>query len=89
MKAADIPTEDVLVAVAHVQTHNTWATTWDLEAILPSWSPKVLRAKLAKMIRRKLLRGCSCGCRGDYEVTELGHIYLARHGDARLAEAAS
>ncbi len=28
----------------------------------------LVRAKLAKMIRKGLVDGCACGCRGDFEV---------------------
>lgn len=76
MKAADIPTEEVLFAVGYVQTFRTWATIWDLEGIMPGWPEKVLRAKANKMIRRGLLRGCTCGCRGDYELTQRGRDTL-------------
>ena len=34
--------------------------------------PKVMQAKLKKLIKRGLLDGCACGCRGDFEVTEAG-----------------
>ncbi len=29
---------------------------------------KVLHAKLSSMLRRGLIHGCSCGCRGDWHV---------------------
>jgi hypothetical protein len=60
---------------------------WDLEAVLAGqpelvgrhdgerrqWVPrKLLIAKLAHMQRRGLIDGCTCGCRGDFEVTEKG-----------------
>lgn len=37
--------------------------------------PKVLLAKAKRMIRRGLIAGCACGCRGDWEVYEVpdGH----------------
>lgn len=33
---------------------------------------KVIMAKARKMIRRKLLTGCWCGCRGDFEPVAAG-----------------
>lgn len=38
---------------------------------------KLVRAKMAMLIRRGLVDGCSCGCRGDYELTSKGEAYLA------------
>lgn len=61
--------------------------SWDLEAVLAGqpelvgrhdgerrqWiARKLLIAKLAHMQRRGLIDGCTCGCRGDFEVTEKG-----------------
>lgn len=31
---------------------------------------KVIRAKARKLIRRGVLDGCACGCRGDFEVVQ-------------------
>lgn len=52
----------------------SWAFTWDLE-IQPEFAGvhfRVLAAKCKALIRRNLLSGCACGCRGDFEVTETG-----------------
>lgn len=38
---------------------------------------KVIRAKLAALIRRGLMTGCTCGCRGDYDITDKGRQYLS------------
>lgn len=88
MKAADIPDEDALFAVAHIQTEHFFAMIWDVEEVLPGWPQKVLQAKLAKLIKRGLLAGCDCGCRGDYELTAAGELYLAEYGDPRAVETA-
>lgn len=37
---------------------------------------KLLLAKLRKMIQKKLITGCACGCRGDFEVTAKGATLL-------------
>ncbi len=36
-----------------------------------------LLAKLDALIRRGLLTGCACGCRGDFGLTEKGRLLLA------------
>lgn len=55
---------------------------WDVAAVLaghpehvgtatdrnyPHMPPKVVLAKARKLINRKLMDGCPCGCRGDFE----------------------
>lgn len=45
-----------------------WASLWDVEAEFPALPAKVVRAKLGALVRRKILGGCACGCRGDFEV---------------------
>lgn len=44
---------------------------------MPNGTPATLaRAKMTMLIRRGLVDGCSCGCRGDYEITDAGKQYL-------------
>ncbi|USN14653.1 hypothetical protein PAPPERLAPAPP_02830 [Brevundimonas phage vB_BpoS-Papperlapapp] len=38
---------------------------------------KLLRGKMANLIRRGLIDGCPCGCRGDYEATDKGRAFVA------------
>lgn len=35
-----------------------------------AFPPKVVMAKLRSMIRRGLMDGCACGCRGDFRPKE-------------------
>lgn len=37
---------------------------------------KIVLAKARRLIRRGLLDGCYCGCRGDLSLTERGRTYL-------------
>ena len=39
---------------------------------------KVVLAKMDSLIRRGLVDGCACGCRGDFRLTEKGVAYLAK-----------
>lgn len=34
----------------------------------PAAPRKVMMAKLRRLIERKMIRGCVCGCRGDFEL---------------------
>jgi hypothetical protein len=44
------------------------ASRFDIENLWPSVPPKVLQAKLKKLADQGLIEGCTCGCRGDFEV---------------------
>lgn len=83
MKCADLPDEAVIAAIlqAQIQRQATDvlydssqaigqvpARYIDLVPAFPDVPDKVLRAKLGKLIRRKLITGCICGCRGDFTV---------------------
>jgi len=37
---------------------------------------KLVRAKMAMLMRRELVDGCTCGCRGDFEITRRGRAFL-------------
>ena len=48
-----------------------------LANVIPATFPhKVVTAKLKSLIRRGLVEGCTCGCRGDWELTAKGRQYL-------------
>ena len=34
------------------------------------------RAKMRRLIKRGLVRGCGCGCRGDFEITPKGIEFI-------------
>ena len=38
---------------------------------------QLARAKMAQLIRSKLVTGCACGCRGDFELTAKGSERIA------------
>lgn len=46
-----------------------WANLWDLARLFPDAPEKVVLAKLRKLIKRGLITGCTCGCRGDFELS--------------------
>ncbi len=52
-------------------------TTWDVAERFAGIPEKVIRAKLAALVRRKVIDGCTCGCRGDFAVTPYGNTCLA------------
>lgn len=49
-----------------------WVSIWEMQRRMPAHPPKVVAAKFRKLVKRGLVKGCPCGCRGDIELTELG-----------------
>ena len=85
MQAKDLDDRKVLAAVeklAHadgpyVVTKPHWVMAWDLEKELGiEETGRLLLAKCGALIRKGLLSGCACGCRGDFELTPNGKALL-------------
>jgi hypothetical protein len=54
-----------------------WTCTWTLAAKLaPTYPEKVVAAKLRKLLKKKMIDGCPCGCRGDWTVLPKGEEIL-------------
>lgn len=72
MKASDIPDELLLETIDAVA--QPWGLTmrWDVENAMPNYPWKVILAKTSKLMKRGLIDGCDCGCRGDYKLTKKG-----------------
>lgn len=49
-----------------------------VQQAMPANTPQnLVRAKMASLIRRGLVDGCGCGCRGDFMITDKGRFTLA------------
>lgn len=71
--AKDIDTDELLAYIRDRQSElGRWVLGQDFEEPYASMPHKVLWAKLDRMIRRGLIQGCTCGCRGDFEITNQG-----------------
>lgn len=80
MKCADIPDAVFLAAVLSTPgvggstEPDAWRMRWDVRAVLEhavgSIPEKLFLAKAHKLIRRGLMHGCDCGCRGDYHLPD-------------------
>jgi hypothetical protein len=80
MQAKDIPDETILGIVMAANegslgsripglpNYPRWCLIYDLEERLPSFPPKVILAKCRSLMKRRLMHGCGCGCRGDFYV---------------------
>lgn len=83
MQCKDIPDLPILQFLAK---QDRWATHYDsnpergmpsVGTVMPAETPIKLRAaKMAMLIRRGLVTGCTCGCRGDFEITPKGRTKL-------------
>jgi hypothetical protein len=77
MKAADIGDARMLEVVREFNdAHSLWCLTYHLEECLPDFPPKVILAKARQLIKRRLMDGCGCGCRGDFEILPAGRELL-------------
>jgi hypothetical protein len=88
MQCKDIPERPILNFLAG--PHDNWPAhgcgTWFdgtprpansvLNAMPPGVAPKLALAKMRRMIRKGLVDGCECGCRGDFEITDKGREAL-------------
>lgn len=86
MKCKDISDRDVLEFVWDVNQADRWGNNSfgndaDVRRAMPGgldipW--KLAWAKMNQLIKRKLVDGCPCGCRGDYVVTAKGCEFIER-----------
>ncbi len=81
MQCKDLSTIKILTFLD--QHRGQWATWQAIDtympsvgALFPDAADKLVRAKMAQLIGKGLVSGCSCGCRGDYEITEKGTARL-------------
>ena len=82
MQCKDIDTRAVLrFLAAHDGEWCTWGKGYGMPTVqdaMPEGTPeKLQRTKMAGLIRRGLVDGCPCGCRGDYEITNAGLAFIS------------
>lgn len=89
MKCADIPDKPILrFMLQNERGHNMWANwcfgnDFDVRHAMPggfNLPPNLVLAKMRQMIRRGVIDGCSCGCRGDFEITSKGMAEIGEEG---------
>lgn len=53
-----------------------------MPTLVPAFPPgcdwKLMNAKMNGLLRRGLVDGCPCGCRGDWHITPKGREHLAK-----------
>jgi hypothetical protein len=71
MQTKDITDDVMLAALASTRGMHgvpTWSSLWDVQAHLDSVHPKLVLSKLRSMVKRRIIDGCGCGCRGDFRL---------------------
>jgi hypothetical protein len=82
----DVPTLPVLKFLA--QRPGVWHNWFSGHKLavqngMPAGIPdKLAHAKMNALIRNGLVKGCTCGCRGDYEITDKGLAFIAEQEKA-------
>ena len=77
MQCKDIPDEPIIQFLREHSGPFEWAT-WGpsagmptvQDAMPPGTPPKLQLAKMRMLMRRGIVQGCPCGCRGDFYLTE-------------------
>jgi hypothetical protein len=77
MQCKDISDEVFLAALRRVPGsancgwRNRWAVHAELEAVVGPVPERLMLAKARRLIARGLMKGCACGCRGDWQIKVL------------------
>lgn len=77
MKTSDIPERPILELLAkHQGEWCTWGNGYSMPTVSSAMPPglpdKLQLSKMRNLIKRGLVAGCDCGCRGDFEITNKG-----------------
>lgn len=88
MQVKDIPDRPILEFLASLPPPRwgSWFTEYEnsVQNAMPELpSNKLALAKMRNLIRKRLVKGCGCGCRGDFEITDEGRQLLIGDGNGR------
>ena len=88
IKCSDIDDKAVLCFLAEHQGH--WSTHGKSlymptvqDAMPPGTPVKLQLAKMKQLHHRRLVGGCTCGCRGDWEITDKGLAVIGKERKER------
>ncbi len=80
MQCKDIPDLPILQFLAQQTQWATWGEGFSMPTVRDAMPPGVhvdlQIAKMGQLIKRELVKGCPCGCRGDYVITDKGREYI-------------
>ena len=85
MQCKDVPDQAILAFLAKNidKWHCSYSKDFDnsiRHAMPEGVQTKLVLAKMRQMIKRGVVKGCACGCRGDFVITEKGLKELADAG---------
>jgi hypothetical protein len=87
MQCKDIPTASILEFLAKMGPYE-WANWFDgderdvSKSMPPGIDKNLVLAKMRSLIRRELVDGCGCGCRGDFYITDKGRELLEKRKES-------
>ena len=91
LQCKDIPDRAILsILAANPGRWHGWWEGWNegdfgmpsVRPAFPASAPdSLILAKMRRLIARGLVDGCTCGCRGDFEITEAGQRYMEGRKD--------
>ncbi len=81
MKCSDLSDKDILTFLSKHQgkwcTHGEPNITPSVQDAMPPGTPfKLQLAKMRILHKRGFVGGCTCGCRGDWEITDKGLEFI-------------
>lgn len=81
IQAKHVPEGPILEFLESCNGSATWGAGYSMptvrDAMPPGTPDRVQLAKMAALIRRGLVHGCACGCRGDFWLSDDGAVALA------------
>jgi hypothetical protein len=95
MQCKDIPDRPILELLSKLDRWGHWFSqesapdSWYAivsKAMPPGIPGKLALAKMRMLMRRRLVDGCACGCRGDFVLTNKGREFLKAIEEKEEAE---
>ncbi len=79
-QAKDIDDVPVLIFLSKQRGWSTHGIGYSMPTVadaMPEGTPRKLQlAKMRQLLKRGLVGGCGCGCRGDWEISQEGLEFL-------------
>lgn len=81
----DYPLDEKIILEYLAQRQGDWTSLWSegfakdrnvREAMPPNTPELIALTAMRKLYRKGFVGGCTCGCRGDFEITDAGLAYI-------------
>jgi hypothetical protein len=83
MQCKDIPDKPIMEFL--LKHKGKWCNWYfederDVHSAMPKDTPeKLVLGKMRQLMKRGIVTGCCCGCRGDFEITPKGEEWLTKN----------